>query len=199
VRAVVAFVSVGFEEISPTVRQDNGAVVRTEWRRTYQALLLEVPLGLGSVVTAIVKIAFGDDPEGTDGGQHPALGAVDVVHAIAPSHRPALTAAWQVEVLREHVARVTIGCMIAFAAAAAAAEASVPCISAVPAVGGSRIVSVEHDPLPRIERRMTMLVQPLVSRFEYARHEDASQSIDGACWTVMDGVGCWRREIGAIE
>jgi hypothetical protein len=34
VRAVVAIVSVGFEEISPTVRQHNGAVVRTEWRRT---------------------------------------------------------------------------------------------------------------------------------------------------------------------
>jgi hypothetical protein len=34
VRAVVAFVSVGFEEISPTVRQDTGAVLRTDWRRT---------------------------------------------------------------------------------------------------------------------------------------------------------------------
>jgi hypothetical protein len=34
VRAAVAFVSVGFEEVSPAVRQDNGAVVRTERRRT---------------------------------------------------------------------------------------------------------------------------------------------------------------------
>ena len=34
VRSVVALVSVGFEEISPAVRQDNGAVVRTDPRRT---------------------------------------------------------------------------------------------------------------------------------------------------------------------
>jgi hypothetical protein len=33
-RAVVAFVSVGFEEIAPAVRQGNGAVVGTQWRRT---------------------------------------------------------------------------------------------------------------------------------------------------------------------
>jgi hypothetical protein len=33
-RAVVAFVSVGFEEIAPAVRQGNGAVVETQWRRT---------------------------------------------------------------------------------------------------------------------------------------------------------------------
>jgi hypothetical protein len=32
VRAVVALESVGFEKISPAVRQDNGAVVRTDWR-----------------------------------------------------------------------------------------------------------------------------------------------------------------------
>jgi hypothetical protein len=108
VRAVVAFVSVGFEKISPTVPQDNGAVVRTEWRRTYQALLLEVSLGLASVVTAVVEVAFGDDAEGTDGGEQPALGAVDVVHAIAFSNWPALRAAWQVEVLCEHITRVAV-------------------------------------------------------------------------------------------
>jgi hypothetical protein len=34
VRPVVAFVPVRFEQISPTVRQDHGAVVRTEWRCT---------------------------------------------------------------------------------------------------------------------------------------------------------------------
>jgi hypothetical protein len=44
--SVAVFVSVGFEELSPAVRQDNGAVVRTEWRRTEQTLLFEVPLGL---------------------------------------------------------------------------------------------------------------------------------------------------------
>jgi hypothetical protein len=34
VQAAVAVVSVGFEKISPAVRQDNGAVIRTKWRRT---------------------------------------------------------------------------------------------------------------------------------------------------------------------
>jgi hypothetical protein len=48
--------------------------------------LLEVPLGLGSVVAAVVEITFGDDAEGADGGEHPAFGAVDLIHAIAVSH-----------------------------------------------------------------------------------------------------------------
>jgi hypothetical protein len=82
-------------------------------------------LGLASVVAAVVEIAFSDDPEGPDGGEHPAVGAVDLVHAIAVSHWPALTSTWQVEVLREHVARVAIGRMIAFAAPATAPAVAV--------------------------------------------------------------------------
>jgi hypothetical protein len=93
--------------------------------------LLEVPLGFASVVAAVVKIAFGDDAEGADGGEHPAFGAVNFVHVIAVSHWPTLTATWQVEVLREHVARVTIGRMIAFAAPTAAAAVSVAEVVAI--------------------------------------------------------------------
>jgi hypothetical protein len=110
--------------------------------------LLEVPLGLASVVTAVVKVAFSDDAEGTDGGEHPALGAIDVVHAIALSHRPALTAAWQVEVLCEHVARVAIGRSIAFAAAATAASAAVAEVVAVPFSRRAWVISVEHRSSP---------------------------------------------------
>jgi hypothetical protein len=131
VRAAVAHVSAGFEKISPAVRQDNSAVVRTEWKRTKQALLLKMPLGLASVVAAVVEIAFGDDAEGADGGEHPAFGAVDLVHAIPVSHRPTLTATWQVEVLREHIARATIGRMIEFAAPAAASAVSVAKVVAI--------------------------------------------------------------------
>ena len=90
-----------------------------------------MPLGLASIVAAIVEITFGDAAEGADGREHPAFGAVYLVHAIAVSHRPTLTAKWQVEVLREHVAWVTIGCMIAFAAPTAAAAVSVAEVVAI--------------------------------------------------------------------
>ena len=43
VRAVVASVSVGFEEITASVRQDNGPVVRTDWRRTEAVNDIETP------------------------------------------------------------------------------------------------------------------------------------------------------------
>jgi hypothetical protein len=84
-----------------------------------------VALGLASVVATVVEIAFGDDAEGADGGERPALGAVDLIHAIAVSHWPTLTATWQIEVLREHIARVAMGRRIAFAAPATAAAVSV--------------------------------------------------------------------------
>jgi hypothetical protein len=87
--------------------------------------LLEVALRLASVVAAVVEIAFRDDTKGTDGGEHLAVDAVDLVHAIAVSHWPALTGTWQVKVLREHVARVAIGRMIAFAAPATAPAVAV--------------------------------------------------------------------------
>lgn len=80
---------------------------------------------LPRVLAAIVEIALGDDAKGTDRGEHPAFGAIDLVHAIAVSHWATLTATWQVEVPREHIARVAVGCMIAFAAPTAAAAVSV--------------------------------------------------------------------------
>jgi hypothetical protein len=129
---------VRFEEISPAVRQDNGSVVRTERRRTQQTLLLEVPLGHASVVASIEEITFGDDAEGIDGGEHPALGAVDFVHAITLSYWPTLTAARQVEVLREHVTRVAVLIPIAITRAAAATAVAVPTIAPIaPAIRGS--------------------------------------------------------------
>ena len=82
-------------------------------------------LGTACVTPAVVEIALGDNAKGADGREHPAFRTVDLVHAIAVSHRAALTSAWEVEVLREHVARVTIACMVAFAAPAAAAAVSV--------------------------------------------------------------------------
>jgi hypothetical protein len=92
VRAPLTLVSVGFEKISPAVRQDIGAVVRTERGGTEQTFVFEVPLGSASVVSAVVEIAFGDDAEGADGGEYPAFLTVDFVHAISVSHGPTVTA-----------------------------------------------------------------------------------------------------------
>ena len=96
-------------------------------------------------LATIVEIALGHDAEGTNGGEHAAFGAVDLVHAIALSNWPALTAAWQVEVLREHVPRVAFVIAVAIARAAATTEAAVPRAAAVSAVVRSRIVSVPHS------------------------------------------------------
>jgi hypothetical protein len=90
-----------------------------------------VALSSAGVLAAIIEIALGHDPKGTNGGEYPTLGAVDLIHAIALPHWTALTAAWEVEVLREHVARVTIACMVAFAAPAAAAAVSVAEVVAI--------------------------------------------------------------------
>jgi hypothetical protein len=48
--------------------------------------LLKVALGLASVVASVVEIAFSDNSEGTDGGEHPALRGIDFVHAVALAH-----------------------------------------------------------------------------------------------------------------
>jgi hypothetical protein len=90
-----------------------------------------VALRLASVVAAVVEIAFGDDAEGADAGEHPAFGTANFVHSDAVSNWPTLTATWQVEVLREHVARVTIGRTIAFAAPTAVAAVSVAEVVAI--------------------------------------------------------------------
>ena len=77
-----------------------------------------------------MEIALGHDAKGTDGGEYAAFSAVDLVHAIAVSYRAALTSARQVEILREHVARITVGWLVAFAAPAAAAAVSVAEVAA---------------------------------------------------------------------
>lgn len=82
-------------------------------------------LGSTGVLPAIVQIALGHDAKGTDGGEHATFSAADLVHAIAVSYGAALTSARQVDVLREHVARITVGCLVAFAAPAATAAVSV--------------------------------------------------------------------------
>src|SRR5687767_7498361 len=78
----------------------------------------------------------------------------------------------------------------------AAAEAAVPWVTTVSAVVGSRIVSIEHAPLHRRCTRQPL--RPLTARFEYVCSQCASQSIVGACWVVMEDLGCCGREAGSI-
>jgi hypothetical protein len=92
--AVVALVPIRLEEVPATVAEDDGAVVRAECRRANQALSFEVPLGLASVLATVVEVALCDDTKGADGGEHPALGAVDLVHSVTFSYRTATAASW---------------------------------------------------------------------------------------------------------
>jgi hypothetical protein len=89
-----------------------------------------VALGSTGVLPAIVQIALAHDAKGTDGGEHATFSAVDLVHAIAVSYGAALASARQVEVLREHVARIMVGSLGAFAAPAATAAVSVAEVAA---------------------------------------------------------------------
>ena len=52
-RAVVAFVSIGFKEVSPALRQRHGAVGRTERAGPNQSLTFEMPNASASVVGII--------------------------------------------------------------------------------------------------------------------------------------------------
>jgi hypothetical protein len=117
-------VPIRFQELSPTIGEDDCTVVRAEWRRVQQALSFEVALGSASVRAAVMEIALGHDAKGANGGEHPAFRAVDLVQAVAFSHRSALTNSWKVEILREHISRVAIVHMIAVAASTTAAAAS---------------------------------------------------------------------------
>jgi hypothetical protein len=97
VDAVVAFVSVRFDEVSPAVGEGDSTIVRIERARPNQSFAFEMsnaPPHATGIVAEIVQVALGYDPERADGGQHAALGAVDPVDAVALPHWPAFTPAW---------------------------------------------------------------------------------------------------------
>lgn len=101
-------------------------------------------LGSTGVLPAIVQISLGHHAKGTNGGQYPALGAVDLVHAIPFSNGPPLAPVGQVEILRENMSRVVSIFEIAVTAAAAATAVSID-VATVAVISRSRIVSVRHD------------------------------------------------------
>jgi len=134
VTAAITLVPICLEQVPAAFGEYDGAVVGVEWRRVQQTLSFEVALGSACVLAAVVEITLGHDPKGADRTEHPAFRAVDLIHAVAAPHWPALTTAWQVEVLREHVGRITIGAMIAIASAATSSARSVAEVVAFPTV-----------------------------------------------------------------
>jgi hypothetical protein len=132
--ALVPLVPIRLEQVSAAICQHHGAVIRAERGGAYQTFPFKVAhflAGVATLISTVVQVTVGDDAEGANGGEDSAFGAVDLVHAVALSHWPALTAAWQIQVPREHIARVAVGRMIAFAAPATAAAASVAEVVAV--------------------------------------------------------------------
>ena len=154
VGAVVTLVAIGLEQATSAVRQRHGAIVRAERARPNQSLAFEMssaPTRTIGIVAQVVQIGLGHNPKGADGSQHATLGAVDLVDTVALPNGPAFASTWQIEVLREYVIQMLFS--VSLACASAAVEVSVPGIVTVSAIVGSRIVSVQHDSLPRIERR----------------------------------------------
>ena len=129
VRAVVAFVAVGLEEIAPAIGEGYGPVLRVQRRRANQPFVLEM-LEASSralrVVAEVVKIAFGNDSKRANGRERAALVAVDLVDAVTVAYRSALGPARQVEMLRKDVTWVVFFVPVAIVCTAPAAETALP-------------------------------------------------------------------------
>jgi hypothetical protein len=144
-RAFVSLVPIRFEQVPAAVCEDDSAVIRAERRRAQESFPFEVALGTTRVIPAVVEIALGHDAKGADGGEHPAFRAVDLVHTVAFPHRPALPTARQVEVLGEHLPRVTLMIAVALTCTASTAEGAVPRIVMI-AMILPNIVPIPHSP-----------------------------------------------------
>jgi hypothetical protein len=145
-----------------------------------------VPLGLASIVAAVVEIAFGHDTEGADGGEHPAFGAVDVVHTIAFSHWPALTPARQVEISRENISRLPPVIAVALTCSASVAYVALPSVIAIPIVPS--IVPIPHVRLCSSKAMPASIPKQLTLR-EYQQRTDRSQAILGSFPLLSGDVG----------
>jgi hypothetical protein len=115
------------------------------WTSPHQTISFEVVQGFACVPVPVLQIPLRNDAKRADCGEYPAFRAVDFVDALAVPHWPAFTAARQVEVLDEHVARIPIAGMITVAGSATASAVSVAEVVAVATVGRARIVSVPHN------------------------------------------------------
>jgi hypothetical protein len=163
-----------FEQVSATVGEDDSAVVRAEWRHVQQTLAFEVVLGSARVLPTVVKIAFGHDAKGADGGEHPGFRAVDLVHTITFPYWPALTTARQVEILGEHLPRAALMIAVAFTWTASTAEVALPRIVMI-AMMLSNVVPIPHfPPLDFRAEPRASIPSGLLAEYEQAHKSAAS-------------------------
>ena len=109
--AVVSDGPVGLEEAAPFVGQhDDGVAASVLANRAHEPGFAEVPqVPLSWVRRAarvVAQVAGRHDAKRAHGGQHPALGAADLVDTVAAGDPLARVAAREIEALGEQVARV---------------------------------------------------------------------------------------------
>jgi hypothetical protein len=95
-------------------------------------------------VAWIVEVAFRDHSKRANRRERAALGAIELVHTVAVADQLASVSAWEVKVLREHVARFVIARAVRCTATATAT--SIGRTVALSTVSCLMIVSVPHDP-----------------------------------------------------
>jgi hypothetical protein len=173
----MSLMPIRLEQVSTSVGQDNRSVVGAECRRAQQTLLFEVALGSTGVLPAIVQIALGHDAKGTDGGEHAAFSAVNLVHAIAFSDWLALTPPGQVQVPREHIARIAIGIAVLPTCAASTAEVVIPSVTIALTVAD--IVPIPHV-VVSTSCRPSLRIQSRADRF--AEYEEQRKSTATNRW-----------------
>src|SRR5262245_30566982 len=86
VRTALSCIAVGLQEIATAICQGDRALVSTERRRANESFafkLAEASPRVLHVGMQIAQVAFGHDPKGADGRQHPAFGSVDFINAVA--------------------------------------------------------------------------------------------------------------------
>jgi hypothetical protein len=101
---VVALQGMRVEQIASLFRQAQAAFVQAKVDGLDEAFVSEVANGIG----VGVEVLFWHDTERADRGQRTAVGAVQLVDAVAIDNQLAFLAAWQIEVVNQGVARVVI-------------------------------------------------------------------------------------------
>jgi hypothetical protein len=112
----------GLEHVAALACEDHDvSISAAEGHRFHQPLVAEVPHA--PAVGEVTQVLGPDDAEGADRSQRPALGAVQLVGAIAHHHELAFLPLREVEAAGDDVTRV-IGALLAIARLAAARTSS---------------------------------------------------------------------------
>jgi len=165
--AVMSLMPIRLEQVSTSVSQDNRSVVGAECRRAQQTLLFEVALGSAGVLAAIVQIALGRRER----------------------HRRRSRTGWrsrpprQVQVPREHIARIAIGIAVLLTCAASTAEVAIPSVTIALTVAD--IVPIPHV-VVSTSCRPSLRIQSRADRF--AEYEERRKSTATNRWLASVSV-----------